>query len=138
MKRSRFAFLVVAPATLFALTGCTYQTLTFRPVDTTSQLVQGDVKVTLSRDGAGGVGGGPEVGTTNQHGQVRLTDLKTGDILIFTKPGYEPASVKIEVNAYNLKSPASEPTPERFFMQDADTIPVPLHRQGAVVKSPIP
>lgn len=126
-------------ATLLALAvfggGCTYSALRFRPVDTTSQLTVPGVRVLVGPY----EGDGLERASTNEHGQADLSGLKSGDIVTFLKPGYEPTILHIGSGEYFQKSPAASKTPIRFELNDLDAIPVPLHRSGAVLPpTPMP
>lgn len=127
---SRIALLVSCLGALFAV-GCetNYTSLRFRPVDTSSQLVLEDVRITVSRDNAQPV----ERAKTNENGHAELTGLKAGDILTFSKDGYEPAVLTLEASAYRQRSPSSSASSVRFDLRDLDAVPIPLHRTGQIV-----
>jgi len=113
-----------------AAIGCQgdYNTLRFRPVDTTSQLTLSEVKVLVGKPGQGGA----VKGVTNEHGQVDVTNLKAGDVVTLVKEGYEIAVIKLGYGKYSQRSPASQVKAKEFSVGDGDAIPVPLHRTGQV------
>jgi hypothetical protein len=110
-----------------------YSTLGFRPVDTTSQLVLGDVHVLVSHDHAQP----REEGVTDDHGGLKLSNLRAGDMIIFSYPGFDKAILTLGVGGYHQRSPEGAPDDVWFFIGDDATIPVPLHRSGHVEK-PLP
>lgn len=114
------------------MTGCEakYSSLRFRPVDTTSQMVLEGVRITVSRNNAQPV----EQAISNEHGHAELNDLRAGDILTFSKQGYETAVLTLNISAYTQKSPANTNHPARFDLRDLDAVPIPLHRAGHVVR----
>lgn len=134
MKKTS-ALALFGMALTLGLTGCqSYSTLRFRPVDTTSQLTLVGVKVLVSHKGGGGIGGGVDGGVTDSHGQIDIKGLEAGDVLTFIKPGYEPASIKLSLNSYSQKSPASSGDQVVFDLRELDAVPVPLHRVGNIVR----
>lgn len=109
--------------------GCSYSTVRFRPVDTTSQLTVSGVRVLVGPYAGDGI----ERGATNEHGQVDITGLKAGDKVTFVKPGYEPTVLEIGAGEFFQKSPASVKNSTRFELNELDAVPIPLHRAGAVL-----
>ena len=105
--------------------GCdtSYSRLKLRPVDTTSQLTVSDVRVAVD---------GKEAGTTDDRGLAEVSNLRWGDTITLTKPGYEPVRLKLGFGQYRQWSPAGDRSSENFSLNDLDSIPVPMHRAGQV------
>lgn len=123
------------PASLVAVlalgsVGCesNYKSLTFRPVDTTSQLTVSDVQLKVGPPGTAGA----ERAKTDEHGQAKLTNLKAGDVVTLVKPGYEVTVVELQFGGYRQRSPGSSKTTVNFPLTDGETVPVPMHRTGQV------
>jgi hypothetical protein len=116
--------------------GCqaSYRDVRVRSVDTTSQLILPGVEVRVAPEGSPGEGAAG--GVTNEHGQFDLGVLRSGETVLLTKPGYEPAVIRIGLGDYRVFSPASDSTYNRYALRDAEAIPVPLHRVGAVRRPP--
>lgn len=135
MKRSA-RLLLLATAAISMVAGCdvNYSTLRFRPVDTSNQMTVGDVHVLVSHNGAGGIGGGVDEGSTDQHGQINLANLHAGDVLTFIKPGYQSTRIKLGPGSYRQSAPASSGQDVLFDLTDMDAVPIPLHRDGNVVR----
>jgi hypothetical protein len=132
MKGHVIVRLLLGTGLLAALSGCveTYETLRFRPVDTTSQLTLSGVRVTSGAVGSQGV----VVGVTDEHGQIDVKRLKSGQMVTFVKEGYEPATLKLGLGDFVQRSPALDARGIRFSLNDGDAVPVPLHRSGQVVR----
>lgn len=124
--------LLLAVPVCLLLTACQarYSTLRFRPIDTSSNLIMGDVQILVSRDHAQ-----PYLAaTSDEHGMMMVKNLRAGDQLIFTAPGFEKALVTLDLSAYVQRSPEASGPDVRFVLQDLDTVPVPLHRVGKIEK----
>lgn len=105
-----------------------YERLRLRPVDTASQLTLAGVRVSVASPGGAAV----ELGTTDEHGQIEIANLRAGQTLTLQLDGYEPAMLLLRPGGYAQKSPLTLRQWTEFPLADGETIPVPLHRVGQV------